>query len=55
MPLKRGKSNKTVSSNVSELMGTGKFSQKQAVAIALQRAGKSKTQRRSKAGQKKKS
>jgi hypothetical protein len=41
MPLKRGKSSKVVSANVSELVGSGR-PQKQAVAIALRQAGKAK-------------
>lgn len=41
MPLKKGSSNKVVGSNIKELMSTGR-PQKQAVAIALKTAGKSK-------------
>lgn len=43
MPLKRGSSKKVVSSNIEELIGSGR-PQKQAVAIALKKAGKSKYQ-----------
>jgi hypothetical protein len=41
MPLKKGSSDETVSSNVSELRHSG-YPQKQAVAIAMNEAGRSR-------------
>lgn len=44
MPLKIGKSNATVSSNISKLSHEG-YPQKQAIAIAMSKAGRSKSKR----------
>jgi len=44
MPLNIGSSNKTVSKNIRKLSGEG-YPQRQAIAIALSKAGKSKYKR----------
>lgn len=49
MPLKKGKSNKTVSSNIRELMSSGR-SHKQSIAIALDKAGKSSKKKKDRGG-----
>lgn len=38
MPLKKGSSKSTISANIRELMHTGRYPQKQAIAIAFSQA-----------------
>jgi hypothetical protein len=45
MPLKKGKSNKVVSENISELRNSGR-PERQSIAIAMSEAGRSKKKKK---------
>ena len=48
MPLSKGRSRKTISKNIKELEGTGKYPHKQAIAIALSESRQSNKPKRKK-------
>lgn len=48
MPLKKGSSKKTIKANIKTLISQDKYSQKQAIAIAMSEAGKSRKKHKGK-------